>query len=272
MNYIIIIIIILIIFLITTKQFKRENYKVNTDYGTYANIKNIGEIYPYPACVTGAMCVTSSSKLKPYFTYNLSDGIRCVHNNSNTYDINKSELDNLLTYSVGPNVNFTSCQTGTNTMLSYVTGRYIKILRLDNTPIRIRHISVYNRDSSNLSLNKTIYVNPIYTDSSGNVNYSDPILNSSDSLVTTFQTGTTKPYIQIDLGNNLNISYIDIKHNDINDATSLNSAYVIILDDDTSTDTDEMGNIKFIKQITDAVVIRRIYTYPLIPSTFPTGE
>lgn len=260
---------LLISILFICKASTKETYKISTDTNDSLIVKNIGEIYSYPECINN-MCLTTTSKLKPGFKYNISNN-RCVYNNSNLYDVDKIDLDNLVSFSAEPNVNFISCDKDINTLYSYVTGRYIKIMRLDDVPIKLRHISVYNKNKDNLSLNKTIYVNPTFVDSDGTIHYSDPILNSEDTLVTTFQTGITKPYIQIDLGNNMDISYIEIKHNSLSESTYLFSAYIIILDDNINDDIDETGTIKFIKQINDFAIDRRIYTYPLIPTTYPAG-
>lgn len=268
-SIIIIIIVILIIFLISNNKLYKEFYKVNVHSINSTGTKSIGEIYSYPSCVTGMMCLTSSLKLKPNFKYNLNDNIRCVHNNSTLYNVDKSDLDNLVSFSGEHNVNFITCREDVNTLYSYVSGRYIKLLRIDNTPIKIRHISVYDRINNNLSLNKTIFVNPTYINSSGTIQYSDSILNSGDSVVTSFQTGLTKPYIQIDLGNNMNIAYVDIKHNTIEDAKSLNNAYLLILNDNVDDNNDEFGTVNFMKQISGSLINRRIYTYHLVPTSFP---
>jgi len=163
------IITLLILFCICSK----ESFTIFPDASNSTILKPISEVYSYPVCITGG-CITSSSKLKPQFDYNISNN-RCIHNNSQDYNISKSDLDNWISYTVGPNVNFTSCQPNTNTVYPYVNGRYIRLLRLDNTPMKLKHISVYNINGENISLNKTIFVNPIYIDSNGNINYADTI-------------------------------------------------------------------------------------------------
>jgi len=68
----------------------------------------------------------------------------------------------------------------------------------------------------------------------------------------TFQTGIPKPYIQIDLGSNMNISYVEISHgyengNSMIDTYSLlDTAYLIIYADNIEDTDDEAGIITYI--------------------------
>jgi hypothetical protein len=251
----------------------KESFTVKTVKSDNNNYKNVYETYNYPLCVTG-MCTTSDAKLKPKFNYNLSNN-RCVHNSSQKYDIPKSELDNWMYYKSEPNSIFTSCENTVNTIYPYVTGRYIRLLRLDSDPMKLKHISVYNINKENLSINKMIFVNPLFTDSSGNINYSDMILNSTD-MTFTFQTGSPNPYIQIDLGNNMDICYIKISHGYISgnsalDSHTLGSAYLVIYEDNVNDNNDEFGKIKYFKQVGGADIDRMIYVYDLVPTSFPAG-
>lgn len=267
----IIFIIILIIFLLQIKN--KDNLVVNVDSSIPSyGYKNIGEVYNYPSCKSeNKLCVTTNtSKLKPEFSYNFDDTIRCVKNNNNKYNISDTELNNLYTNYTTPNTSFTSCQTDINTILPYISGRYIRIVGNLNIPIKISNISVYNRNTnsntsnilSNLGTNVTTFTEPV--NSVSNVlQYSDNVLNSSS--YNTFVTGVSS-YIQIDLGQNILISYIKINHNTIEDANTLNGAYILILRDyDT---IDETAEVVFYYQFNNSLLERIIYTHSnsVVPS------
>lgn len=260
-QYLVIIVIVVVLIIIYMlkgikpyDEIKCEQFQIHTDANSGDNVKYINEIYQIP-CIG---CLRSDNSLKPGFKYHLSDD-RCVENTSNSY-VDGSSLLGMVTYDSDPSMDYHSCESTYNSLYSIVNGRYIRIIRNDNTPIKIKHISVHGRlkSSPSLSTNKFIFVNPIYKNISGIISYPDEILDSSDSIINTFQTGSKSPYVHIDLGNNMDIAFIIIKHNNIQDAGSLNGAYILVLEDNDESGED--GTLVFHKQIIGTDMERTIYT------------
>lgn len=258
MIFVVIVITIILIYVLYKSQ--TDHYSVIPSALTVINNKTIGETYPYPAC-TNAMCITPDIKLKPYFKYNISNG-RCVYNSNSNYVIDQSKLDDIVAYIGTPDPSLISCSDVVNTVNSFVSGRYIRLRRVDNTVMKLNHISVYDADNNNISIGKQIFTMP-----SGNSTV-NTILNSSNTSIV-FQTGISA-YIQIDLGFNMDVSYVKIKHNVIADSASLTNAYLMVIEDIITPNPSDKGNIVFIKKLESISAKERVvYTYSLVPNPFP---
>lgn len=259
MNSIYLVIIILIIITLILCFYKKtERFSVNTDSITGLN-KSIGEIYTYPDC-TG--CITTNNKLKPNFAYNITDN-RCVKNSSTGY-VDKTVLDGIISYANAPtSAGISSCYNNYNSMYSYVTGKYVMIFRNDSIRMRFNHISVHERDTtvSSISSGSTIFTTNLAVNASNQYVYPDSVLDSTDSNVLTFVSGTPFSYTVIKLPNIKNIGYVNIKHIDTTDAATLNGAILVVLNDPVSNVDDVHANVVFYTTINNNDLNRTIYTY-----------
>jgi hypothetical protein len=227
---------------------------------------SLGESVIYPTCKTIG-CISNASKLKPRFMYNVSND-RCLYNNTNSY-IDSTSLDGIITYSIDPSTtNLTSCSSNQNTMYSSITGRFIRITNNNQNPIKISHISVHNKDSTSVSSQKFIFVDPIYKDpTSGAIMYPSIVLDSlmdingviTDSAATTFQSSNGPGYLQIDLGNSSPIGYIQIAHNNTTDAATLVDASLTIYNLDSTDILKENAIPVFSTKISGNITNRIIY-------------
>ena len=250
-EYILIGFLIILIILILVPKCKNESFVVPVN-ANGTGTKVLDDSYVYPDCKTNSTCITSDNKSKTYITYKASDN-RCIKSD---IQVPSSELDNCVSYS-NINTNFKSCSTGTNTMMSYVSGKYIKILRDDSIPIKLKYLAAYDitgklvTNSSNIVYIKP-YVGQYLVPNQDNIN---------------FQTGSPNPYIIIDLKAVSNISYIVIKHNSDADASSLNGSYIAILDEISGTEI-----INYISKITDTKIERTIYLHSYILQPNPANS
>lgn len=248
-----------------------KDYTINTSNNVKPYAKYIGETYDYPECVNNnKMCITNvTQKLKPLFTYNFDDTMRCIKNNNIKYEVSNNDLIDLKVNYNEPNTYFQSCSASINTLYPQLQARYIRILRLDTNPILISKIAVfsriYNDPIRTNNVNVNIFVEPIYS-YNNKLYYGDNILNNTDNTFRT-ATGSTNSYVQIDLGLNIDISYIEITHSDSTSASSLNGAIVIAL---AGYEVDSSGNniyginknqgkVLFYKQLLNNDTFRRIY-------------
>ena len=250
-EYILIGFLIILIILILVPKCKNESFVVPVN-ANGTGTKVLDDSYVYPDCKTNSTCITSDNKSKTYITYKASDN-RCIKSD---IQVPSSELDNWVSYS-NINTNFKSCSTGTNTMMSYVSGKYIKILRDDSIPIKLKYLAAYDitgklvTNSSNIVYIKP-YVGQYLVPNQDNIN---------------FQTGSPNPYIIIDLKYVSNISYIVIRHNNDADASSLNGSYIAILDEISGTEI-----INYISKITDSKIERTIYLHSYILQPNPANS
>lgn len=271
-NIYLIIIIIVIIILLYLFRNRKERFKVTPDdiVGS-VNKKYIGEVYEYPDCIG---CMTNDNKMKPGFKYIISDN-RCVYNTSGRY-IDNTILQNIDDYDY-TSLNLSdvnSCYPTYNSLYSSVKGKHIMLIRQDSTPMKFSHISVYsinNEDISNksvslASLGAVIYSTELVKQGTNYI-YPESVLNSIDDTVT-FQSGGLNSYVLITLNNVYDISYVNIKHSNINDAASLNNATLVVLDDLENTDG-IFGVIKFYNVINTIELDRTIYTYNHLSSPLP---
>lgn len=247
----IIIVIIILVFLLYYNNMYSDTFSLKPFEGATGYL-NLEEEVVYQSC-TG--CLNANGMLKPNFKYNISD-VRCLKNITNNY-IPSNSLDGIVTYKNGPTSEYTSCLTSYNSMYSYVTGRYIRIE--NNSVLRISHISVHPRETSLPSLS-SMTGTFIYTNSLYNNLYPNTVLDSSNK---SFQT-TGSGYIIIDLGSNINIGYINIKHDSVADANTLIGATLYVLTDSGNVD---YGNIVFTINITTNDLNRIIYTQNFTSST-----
>jgi len=268
MNYSLYLVIILLLILFFYK--KTETFVVNTDSINSNTLKPTGEVYTYP-CIG---CLTNNNKLKPGFSYNITDD-RCIKNSSAGYIDSNDEILNLQNYNSLPNVNFNSCSTNYNSLYSGINGQYILLYRNDYIKMKFSHISVHERDTTKdpLSLNATIY-STFLEKVNGNYIYPEIVLNSSTDLIT-FTSGAKQNNVPsvtvITLPSSVNIGYIDIRHSNSSDATTLNGAILSILNN-TGTQTDPSNAVVvFQTTITTNEVNRIIYTYNHLNTPLPVS-
>lgn len=225
----------------------------------------LGEQYAYPSC---SGCLNMTGQLKPYFAYDISD-VRCVKNRTNQY-INNADMLGILNYSLDPalaSTNITGCTSVYNSLYSTVIGRYVKLQRTGTTAgFQIGHISVHARPYANAPYSAFIYVNSIFKDTTGVLQYPNTILNSASYQ--TFKTADADSgFVIIDLGTNYEIGFVDIY--DIT-GTSVSDAMLYVLNDPASSPTtsfiiSDTANVVFHQAITykstTGPYLHRIFTY-----------
>lgn len=246
-------IIVFIIIILITIKCRRESFTINTDISATGATKAIDENYTYSGC-TGCLRY-SDNKLKPKFSYNISDN-RCVKNATVNY-LDESSITNLNIYSDPvPNINLSTCEANYNSMYSSVNGRYIYIYHPLSTVIQFIHISVHARDTTVPALSNSISqifavdlapVNAIYT-------FPEDTLSSGNSTV--FRQPS---FMVISLQTNTDIGYINIKHTDSTEASTMDGAKLLVLRDEPLRTSD--ARIVFSTTLRGSNINRIIYTY-----------
>lgn len=229
MTSILVILIILIIFTILI-IFKKEtsNFTIGVDSSrTIAGItKPLDITYNWPC--TG--CLTTGGKIKPHFSYVLSDN-RCIKNIYDDYvAINPDDIDN---YSLQPNPLYLgSCADTHNTMYNTVTGRYI-LLESDESDFKINNISIYDSNNNEIIDNITSYITNVdYKDSYPDFTskqYPSSIIGSKNINTSFKAKNKKKGALLINLNNDIILSKVVISHNNLADASSVKNTYLHVL-------------------------------------------
>lgn len=213
---------------------------INTEQSKTGNDKEVlTEIYTWPC--ESSDCVGPNQRTKPKFKYNIS-GNRCLLAKDTGLDNIITNVDN---YSLTADEilrHFDSCEAGYSTQFTSITGRYVRIRRTGSTtgPISIADFKIKDK-SGNVLTNPNLktYAKPLKTISAGNYSYgkymvdTDPITATVTNTIsgTPIDATLDKGYVQIDLGEDKEIGYIEIYHNgNVTDAGTLatNTELVIV--------------------------------------------
>lgn len=178
----------------------KSNFSVNVnDLYNGTNTINIAESLNYPC--TG--CITLDNKIKPYFSYNITDE-RCTKN-KNEY-INKIEIEKILTYEEDPLItSLESCINQYNSLYSFITGRYIRISKPTNG-YKLSLISVHGRNYIESTITPFIF-----TTLDNTINYPSKLISTTiaNSYNSSYINNVTSNTIILDLISDKIIGFID---------------------------------------------------------------
>lgn len=186
-------------------------------------------------------CVSTNERTKPKFKYNISGG-RCVVAKDTGVD---NIMTNITNYSLSTDdvlAHFDSCNASSRTQFTSVTGRYVRIRRINNTtgPINISNFVIKSMDGTTWTTSTTkTYVKPLKTTAVDTYSYGKYMVDNdlttatiTDSIsgVTPLDATLDKGYVQIDLGQDREIGSIELSHNGSTTAAeTLNNTELVIV-------------------------------------------
>jgi hypothetical protein len=253
-EYIIPVLIIIVIYFIITKVLstgKQKSkfilYAQNPDIRPpgYPTSLTLTENHNFPTCDTSNIgCISNNSDntttLYPNVNYTVTDG-RCFKPISS--GINRDRLTEANNRVQALNVDsfFRDCTIPGSYMYRYITGRFVRLSKTGNGFIKLNQFEVYGT---------TGFIRPVNA-------YAKPVLTGANYFLlmiagnaTATITGTgVDPYIQLDLGDNIEIRSIKIIPTaDDPTALSIIGSRLLVIQDTTTSS----GTIKYERTITPA--------------------
>lgn len=231
---IIIVILLLLVYLYYISIKNRDQFKVYIESTDSTGVLDLSEKYPYPECMDNNIgCLTDANNVIVPFKYTLSDN-RCYkakNNISYTYlDMAKNKIP------AGIN-EFDSCSSEDTRYLPSVA-RYVRLTNVTgNTGLYLKELSALDINGNIIpAISAHVYPlsknNPIY--------YSDNLLdNNTSNIAGAVSDFTVDPpiyaYVEIDLGYNVQISFVKITTNTNNTLNLAGTRLDIFAEDGINT-------------------------------------